>query len=58
MKMRSPKVKDFESLNRLNSYGDFEKNRVTHLLLVAAYTNIGSTIGVIIAFPYLLSLIG
>ncbi|MDD5163822.1 MAG: TraB/GumN family protein [Candidatus ainarchaeum sp.] len=58
MKFRNPKVKDFESLSKLNSYSDWEKNRVTHLLMVAAYTNIGSTIGVIIAFPYLLALLG
>jgi len=56
MKFKCPKVKDFETLNKLNSYRDFEKNRVTHLLLVAAYTNIGSTIGVVIAFPYLVAL--
>ncbi len=58
MKFRNPKVKDFESLAKLNSYSDWEKNRVTHLLMVAAYTNIGSTIGVVIAFPYLLALLG
>lgn len=57
-KFRNPKVKDFESLSSLNSYKDFEKNNVTHLLLVAAYTNIGSTIGVIAALPYLVKLLG
>lgn len=57
-KYNKPKVQDFEELNNLNSYRDFEKNKVTHLLLVAAYTNIGSTIGVLIALPALLSLIG
>lgn len=56
-KYRSPQVKDFHSLNNLNSYHDFEQNRVTHLLLVAAYTNLGSMIGVVIAFPYLISLL-
>ncbi|MDD5148061.1 MAG: TraB/GumN family protein [Candidatus ainarchaeum sp.] len=58
MKYKSPKVKDFETLGKLNSYSDWEKNRVTHLLMVAAFTNIGSTIGVVIAFPYLLALLG
>ena len=58
MKFKSPKVMDFESLSKLNSYGDWEKNRVTHLLMVAAFTNIGSTIGVVIAFPYLLAMLG
>lgn len=55
-KFRKPKVKDFEGLNRLESFGDFQKNNVTHLLIVAAFTNIGSTIGVIIALPYLLKM--
>lgn len=56
-KFRQPKVRDFEGLSQLNSYGDFEKNNVTHLLLVAALTNVGSMIGVLIAFPYLVHLI-
>ena len=55
-KYSMPKVEDFENLSNLNSYRDFEKNKVTHLLLVAAYTNLGSTIGVIIALPYILSM--
>jgi len=50
-------VKDFETLNKLNGYRDFQKNNVTHLLIVAAFTNIGSTIGVIIALPYLVKLL-
>ena len=56
-KFRKPKVKDFETLNKLNGYRDFQKNNVTHLLIVAAFTNIGSTIGVIIALPYLVKLL-
>jgi pheromone shutdown-related protein TraB len=57
MKYKKPKVKDFETLNKLNSYGDFQRNMVTHNLIVAAYTNIGSTIGVIVAFPYFVALL-
>lgn len=53
-KFKSPKVRDFEGLSALNSYSDFEKNNVTHLLLVAALTNLGTMIGVLIAFPYLI----
>jgi len=56
-KFKKPKVKDFETLNKLNSFGDFQKNNVTHLLIVAAFTNIGSTVGVIIALPYLLKIL-
>jgi pheromone shutdown-related protein TraB len=57
-KMSMPKVKDFEALKSLNSYGDFMKNKVTKLLLVAAYTNIGATIGVLVGLPYLLTFLG
>lgn len=56
-KLKSPKVKDFESLSKLSSYSDFNKNTVTHILLVTAYANIGSTVGTVIALPYALSLL-
>jgi pheromone shutdown-related protein TraB len=58
MKMRCPKVKDFQELKKLESYGDFSRNRVTHILLVAAYSNLGSTIGTLVALPYIISLLG
>ena len=58
MKMRCPKVMDFEELQELESYRAFSNNRVTRVLLVAAYSNIGSTIGTIIALPYILTLLG
>ncbi len=57
-KMRCPKVKDFQGLQNLESYSDFSNNRVTRVLLVAAYSNLGSTIGTIVALPYILSLLG
>ena len=57
-KLKPPKVKDFESLNKLDSYSDFSRNRATHILLVTAYANIGSTLGTVIALPYILSLLG
>ncbi len=56
-KYRPPKVQDFESLNQLNSIGDFAKNQATRILLVAALTNIGSTVGVVIAFPALVAML-
>lgn len=56
-KVNSPKIKDFESLNNLSSFSDFNRNTVTHILLVAAYSNIGSAIGTVIAVPYALSLL-
>jgi len=49
LRVRCPRVRDFESLNRLEKLSDFYKNRVTHILLVAAFTNAGSIIGTFIA---------
>jgi pheromone shutdown-related protein TraB len=56
-KMSVPKVKDFEMLGSLGSFTDFTKNRVTKILLVAAFANIGSTLGTVVALPYILSLL-
>ena len=57
-KIRIPLVKDFEGLNKLNSLSDLNNNRVTHILMVTALANLGATMGTLIAFPYLLSLLG
>ncbi len=56
-KIRIPLIKDFEELNKLNSLSDLNNNRVTHILMVTALANLGATIGTLIAFPYLLSLL-
>ncbi len=56
-KYNPPTVRDFESLNQLNSIGDFTRNKATRILLVAALTNIGSAIGVVIAFPALAAML-
>ncbi len=56
-KFNPPKVIDFEKLPEVSTIGGFYRNRVTHVLIVAALTNIGATIGVIIAFPTLLALL-
>ncbi len=48
-KVRKPRVKDFEDLFRINSLGDFWKNRVTRILLVISFANIGASLGTIIA---------
>jgi len=57
LKMKNPKVKDFEELKNLQSLGDLYKNQVTRILLVTALANIGATIGVVIALPYIFSLL-
>ncbi len=56
LKYRNPTMKDFEELNNLNSLGDMWHNRVTRIILVVAFTNIGGTIGTLYALPYLISL--
>lgn len=57
-KIKNPKVRDFESLRELNSLGDFTKNRVTKILIIAAFSNIGATVGTIIGLPLIASLLG
>ena len=57
LKMRSPKVYDFEKLPQLDNLRGLFSNRVTRILVVTAFTNIGSTIGTFIALPYAASLL-
>ena len=57
-KVRKPRVKDFEGLNRLERFRDYWKNSVTRVLLVVVFANLGSTIGTVVALPYLMSLLG
>jgi pheromone shutdown-related protein TraB len=52
---RKPKVRDFESLqNDIRSVRGFWSNKVTRILLVVVFTNLGSSLGTFIAFPMLL----
>jgi len=49
---RKPKVKDFESLSEdILSLKGFWRNKVTRVLLVVVFTNIGSSIGTFVAIP-------
>jgi pheromone shutdown-related protein TraB len=57
IRLRKPRVKDFEGLMQLNSFRDWTKNRVTKIILIVALANIGSSIGTFIALPYIASLI-
>lgn len=55
---RKPQVKDFESLqNDIQSMRGFWKNKVTHILLVVAFTNLGSAAGTFVAFPMMMKLL-
>jgi len=50
--VRKPKVKDFESLgDDILSVKGFWRNKVTRVLLVVVFTNLGSTLGTAVALP-------
>jgi pheromone shutdown-related protein TraB len=52
-KVRTPVVKDFQDLSKIESFKDFWNNKVIRLLMVVALANLGSMIGTIVAFPYI-----
>lgn len=56
-KLRTPVVKDFQDLSKLESFKEFWNNRVIRLLMVVALANLGSMLGTLIAFPYIASLV-
>ena len=56
-KLRTPVVKDFKELSKIESFKEFWNNRVIRLLMVVALANLGSMIGTLIAFPYIASFV-
>jgi pheromone shutdown-related protein TraB len=47
-----PKVKDFESLSQdITTVKGFWQNKITRILLVVVFTNLGSSIGTFVAIP-------
>jgi pheromone shutdown-related protein TraB len=55
---RKPKVRDFESLQEdILSIKGFWKNKVTRILLVVVFTNLGSSIGTMVAIPLMVKLL-
>jgi pheromone shutdown-related protein TraB len=55
---RRPKVKDLEKLPEdILSVRGFWRNKVTRILLVVVFTNLGSSIGTFIAFPVIVKLL-
>ena len=56
-KLRTPVVKDFKNLSKIEGFREFWNNRVIRLLMVVALANLGSMIGTLIAFPYIASLV-
>jgi len=55
-KFNPPRVVDFKNLSSVSTVKGFYNNKVTHLLIVTALTNLGSIIGTIIALPALVAL--
>ena len=53
-KMRTPMVKDFQGLSKIDSVKDFLNNRVIRLLMVVALANLGSMIGTFVALSYII----
>jgi pheromone shutdown-related protein TraB len=52
---RKPKVKDFENLSQdILSIKGFWKNKITKILLVVVFTNLGASIGTFVAIPLML----
>jgi pheromone shutdown-related protein TraB len=56
-KLRTPVVKDFHELRKIEGLKDFWNNKVIRLLMVVALANLGSMIGTLVAFPYIASLV-
>jgi pheromone shutdown-related protein TraB len=55
---RKPKVRDFESLPQdILSIKGFWKNKVTRVLLVVVFTNLGSSLGTFVAIPLMVKLL-
>ncbi len=55
---RKPQVRDFEHLQEdIQSMRGFWNNKVTRILLVVAFTNLGSAAGTFVAFPMMMKLL-
>ncbi len=52
---RKPQVRDFETLPKdIQSLKGFWKNKVTRILLVVVFTNLGSSLGTFVALPLMM----
>ncbi len=52
---RKPKVRDFEKLQEdIHSIKGFWKNKITKILMVVVFTNLGSSLGTFVAIPLML----
>ena len=56
--VRRPKVKDFENLlEDITSVKGFWKNKISRILMVVVFTNIGSSLGTFVAVPLMLRML-
>jgi pheromone shutdown protein TraB len=56
--LRRPKVKDFENLPEdISSLKGFWKNKITRILMVVVFTNIGSSLGAFVAIPLMIKVL-
>ena len=54
-----PKVKDFESLAEdISSVKGFWRNKITRILMVVVFTNLGSSLGAFVAIPLMIKAFG
>jgi len=57
--IRKPKVRDLESLSvDILSARGFWKNKVTRILLVVVFSNLGSAVGTFVALPLMVRVMG
>ena len=57
--LRKPKVLDFENLpDDIGSIRGFWRNKVTRILLVVVFTNLGSSLGTFVAIPLMVRVLG
>ncbi len=57
--LRKPKVLDFEHLpTDIGSVKGFWRNKVTRILLVVVFTNLGSSLGTFVAIPLMVRVLG
>jgi pheromone shutdown protein TraB len=55
---RFVKVKDFESLlDDISSFKGFWRNKITRILLVVVFTNLGASLGTFVAIPLMLKVL-
>jgi pheromone shutdown-related protein TraB len=55
---RKPKVRDFEQLQfDILTFRGFRRNKVTRILLVVAFTNLGSMVGTFVALPIMMRIL-